>query len=160
MDHDQRPDATRVEMGDDGREYPRPRQAVESFCLSAAVLVAAENYYDRLRRIHAAANAHLTASGAPVRLPQSFNDFLDQMIVRGLCALAPVTLEMQRSLGLVETMAADDLRLIRSVLAGELTQLADGLAAIGDAHPDRALGNSCLGAIRDAAAIMRIAAEM
>lgn len=106
----------------------RPGHAIETLALQGAVIVAAESQYRRMQQVYAAANAH-TPDAAPGHVPQTFNEFLDALIVRGLCQMAPRLLECQRLVGQVEPMA-DDPALLLTTLADETGRLADGLTAI------------------------------
>jgi hypothetical protein len=138
--------------------HETPAMPIKGLRLQAAVVCAAERLYRRQQQVHAAVAADPAMAGTPLNPPPTFNEFMDQMLVRGLVQIAPVLLELERSVGLVETTAPQDLDLLRRVVAKELEQLASGLAAVGAAQADRALSRASIGAIADAAATVRAAA--
>jgi len=148
-----------AEIGDNGRPQ-RPQGDIEGFCISATILVQVERHWQRIQRVRIALDNGQADAAPALRPPQTFNDFLDQLLVRGLCALSPLLLEVERGIGLIETTDAAELVLLRRVIAAELSLLAKALEAVSRDQPDRGLGRAAVGAIKDAAAIVGAAAEM
>lgn len=122
-----------------------------TFELQAAVIAAAVRDFDRHHRLC----QMLETPG------NTLEGFLGSLTVRGLTAVAPVLLELERSLGIVETLCADDVKLLHLAAAVELESLASAFSQIDQVgFEDRAPGVSAVGALQNAAAILRAAAEL
>ena len=139
---------TQHPLNTDASGAPTPHTPITQLHLQAAVIVAAEKLHARSRRVRRTATDD---DGG-----QAVSDFLNALIVRGMMAYAPLLLELERAAGIVETLGADDVILLRKGVAAELGALADALAALELVAPDRATGRMAVGAIRDAAAIVAV----